>query len=153
MNCPGCGAVVTAEDKFCPSCGKPLGSPTCPKCNSAVSGRARFCTKCGYDLKGDSGITPQPMAKSAPSQPGIASDLKDLVPGEAVFKDTGFFPITFQKNLFGSTNGKLYLTSRRLVFKAGMLQGIRGVYVAGYSFPIPRMGKRGRNISPSPWRR
>ena len=142
MNCPGCGAVVTAEDKFCPSCGKPVGSPTCPKCNCAVSGRARFCTKCGYDLKGDSGIAPQPMAKSAPSQPGIASDLKDLVPGEAVFKDTGFFPITFQKNLFGSTNGKLYLTSRRLVFKAGMLQGIRGVYVGGIFIPNPKDGEK-----------
>ena len=141
MNCPACGTVVTSEDKFCPSCGKPAGSPACPKCNYAVTSQARFCTKCGYNLKGVSETKTPSKAERTTPKPGIASELKDLSQGEVVTRDTGFFPITFQKSWASSTNGKLYLTSRRLVFKAVLLQGIGGVYVpaaGGVFIPNPR---------------
>lgn len=49
--------------------------------------------------------------------------------------DTGFFPITYVKNFASSTNGKLYLTNRRLVFKAGKLQGVGGVAAGGIFVP------------------
>jgi len=142
MNCPACGTVVTSEDKFCPSCGKPAGSPACPKCNYAVTSQARFCTKCGYNLKGVSETKTPSKAERTTPKPGIASELKDLSQGEVVTRDTGFFPITFQKSWASSTNGKLYLTSRRLVFKAGMLQGIRGVYVGGVFIANPKDGEK-----------
>ena len=42
--------------------------------------------------------------------------------------DTGFFPITYVKNMMTSINGKLYLTNNRLVFKAAKLQGDAGMF-------------------------
>jgi len=63
--------------------------------------------------------------------------LKDLAPGEVVLMDSGVFPISYVKNVMSSTNGKLYLTSQRLVFKAGALQGVGGVYAGGVFIPNP----------------
>jgi hypothetical protein len=64
-------------------------------------------------------MTPPPAASA-----GIASDLRDLSPGETVLMDTGHFPISYIKNVITSINGKLYLTNMRLVFKAVALQAV-----------------------------
>jgi hypothetical protein len=49
--------------------------------------------------------------------------------------DTGMFPISYIKNMMTSINGKLNLTSSRLVFKAGALQGVGGVAAGGLFIP------------------
>ena len=60
--CPGCGAVVNIDAKFCPSCGakmpaskqpEPEEAPEapraeyCPGCGALKQGEARFCAVCG----------------------------------------------------------------------------------------------------------
>ena len=60
--CPGCGAVVNIDAKFCPSCGAkmPESKPEepedtqkapraeyCPGCGALRQGDARFCAVCG----------------------------------------------------------------------------------------------------------
>jgi hypothetical protein len=108
----------------------------CSNCGAQIQDGARFCANCGQELKSTSppasSIPPQPAAK-IPA--GIASDLKDLAPGEVVLMDTGTFPISYVKNLMTSVNGKLYLTNLRLVFKASALQGVGGVSTGGIFVP------------------
>jgi hypothetical protein len=65
---------------------------------------------------------------------GIASDLKDQAPGEAVLMDSGRFPVSYVKNVMSSINGKLYLTNQRLVFKAGKLQSDAGMFGGDAAF-------------------
>ncbi|MDD4859521.1 MAG: zinc ribbon domain-containing protein [Dehalococcoidales bacterium] len=130
MFCPNCGSEVQAGNKFCSRCGAPVASPNCPGCGSPVKSDAAFCPNCGFNLKG--------MARApalSPAQPGIATDLRDLAPGEVVLMDTGIFPISYIKNIMSSVNGKLYLTSQRIVFKAGKLQGVGGVSSGGMFIP------------------
>jgi len=143
MNCPNCGAVVPKSYKFCAGCGAPVTPGACPNCGLTLSPDPNLCQNCGYDLKGQGQTTQKPE----PAPMGITSDLKDLTYGEVVLKDTGHFPITYVKGLASSINGKLYLTSHRLVFKASKLQGVGGVYlpVAGGVFlPNPDDAKKSR---------
>lgn len=55
--CPGCGAELNRDDRFCPACGRKVSqnisvdnSSICPRCGNAVSAGQRFCVKCGYSL-------------------------------------------------------------------------------------------------------
>jgi RNA polymerase subunit RPABC4/transcription elongation factor Spt4 len=53
MKCQKCGAPVTANNKFCPSCGAMVVQQTamhCPNCGSSVTGDVRFCPGCGAQL-------------------------------------------------------------------------------------------------------
>lgn len=135
MFCPNCGKEVQNEHKFCQSCGKAVAPPACSSCGSPVKPDAIFCPNCGRNLKSaETTVAPPPPLPPAASA-GIASDLKDIQPGEVVLMDTGHFPITYVKNLMTSINGKLYLTNRRLVFKAGALQGVGGVAAGGLFVP------------------
>jgi len=48
--CPGCGAPVKPDDRFCVRCGATLigvQKPTCPACGAALSEDDQFCRKCG----------------------------------------------------------------------------------------------------------
>jgi hypothetical protein len=56
------------------------------------------------------------------------------MPGEVTIKDARFFPITYIDGL-ASTNGKLTVTNLRLLFKAGKLQPVGGMYVVGIFIP------------------
>jgi ribosomal protein L40E len=66
LTCPHCGAAVSANARFCRTCGKALelarqapleplsppaaaapSQPTCPHCGAAISPTARFCRACG----------------------------------------------------------------------------------------------------------
>ena len=48
--CPACGKSVPANSKFCPECGKPIGSQFCPECGAKVGTGAKFCPECGKKL-------------------------------------------------------------------------------------------------------
>jgi len=51
--CPKCSAMVPAGNRFCPSCGAPMGAapaaggPPCPKCGQPVPAGVKFCPNCG----------------------------------------------------------------------------------------------------------
>lgn len=52
--CVACGAVMSADAKFCPECGKKAetaGSAACPKCGASVSAGAKFCPECGAPMQ------------------------------------------------------------------------------------------------------
>jgi class 3 adenylate cyclase/tetratricopeptide (TPR) repeat protein len=49
--CATCGATVSADARFCPTCGSALGR-TCPTCGEPVAVDARFCQSCGSPLEG-----------------------------------------------------------------------------------------------------
>ena len=74
--CPGCGAVVNIDAKFCPSCGakmpeaEPEEAPEapraeyCPGCGALRQGDARFCAVCGQpfgpaEAKGEDAPKPE----------------------------------------------------------------------------------------------
>lgn len=134
MNCTKCGAALQPGSKFCASCGAAVAPGFCPNCGQTQPTEANFCKSCGYALRGNTKSS-EPTTTPA----NIPSDMKDLSPGEVVLMDTGHFPITYVKNIMSSTNGKLYLTNRRLVFKAGKLQGVGGVSpTPGLFIPNPK---------------
>ena len=58
--------------------------------------------------------------------------MEGLQPGEALIKDSGMFPVAWNKSTFSTVNGKLILTNQRLVFAAGRFQnpieGLRGAH-------------------------
>src|SRR5438094_424301 len=56
--CEQCGRENAPGQRFCGSCGAPLGS-TCPACGTANPSDFRFCGGCGADL------TPLPPASHA----------------------------------------------------------------------------------------
>ncbi len=62
IKCPFCGAAITANTKFCPSCGKEIPRaalpppapqlPTvCPNCGAKIPEGAKFCPQCGEEIK------------------------------------------------------------------------------------------------------
>src|SRR5271156_2004473 len=50
VRCGQCGASSGAADRFCGTCGAPLGA--CPSCSEHVVPGARFCRACGFELSG-----------------------------------------------------------------------------------------------------
>lgn len=66
--------------------------------------------------------------------------MSGLSPGEHVIKDTGMLPVTWTKGTFSNVNGKLILTSRRLIFTAGNFQDIisavRGAHKDRVEIPL-----------------
>lgn len=52
FKCPQCGAAVTAQFNFCPSCKFNL-RPNCPECRLALRAGGRFCPHCGFSLHSD----------------------------------------------------------------------------------------------------
>src|SRR5579859_4670662 len=50
VRCGQCGASSGAADRFCGSCGAPLGG--CPSCGEQVVPGDRFCRACGFMLSG-----------------------------------------------------------------------------------------------------
>jgi hypothetical protein len=149
MHCVNCGAEIQGGNKFCANCGKPVGEAACEACGTPLKPGVNFCPGCGKSVAApaQTASAPPPRAQSAPyaaPQAGIATDLRDLAPGEVVLMDTGTFPISYIKNLMTSINGKLYLTSHRIVFKAGALQGVGGVAVGGLFIPNPADANKSR---------
>ena len=47
MNCPSCGAPVSADATQCEHCGARLQSVACPSCFGMVFAGAKFCSHCG----------------------------------------------------------------------------------------------------------
>lgn len=48
--CPSCGGDVPTGAKFCPECGKAVGTRFCTECGAKISGSAKFCPECGKKL-------------------------------------------------------------------------------------------------------
>src|ERR1700730_9600901 len=48
VRCGQCGASSGAADRFCGTCGAPLGG--CPSCGEPVVPGDRFCRACGFEL-------------------------------------------------------------------------------------------------------
>lgn len=81
--CPGCGAVMAREARFCSSCGKrlpedapetdpedPADAEYCPDCGAQRGPNDRFCTVCGKSFEA-----------SAPSE---SEDEVEIVEAEAI---------------------------------------------------------------------
>jgi RNA polymerase subunit RPABC4/transcription elongation factor Spt4 len=47
LSCEGCGALISAETKFCPHCGRTAQGRRCLSCNSVLSRDMQFCPTCG----------------------------------------------------------------------------------------------------------
>jgi membrane protease subunit (stomatin/prohibitin family) len=69
--CPKCGAMVPSGNRFCPSCGNPMGGPApaaqgppCPKCGQPTQVGLKFCPNCGASLA----PAPAPAPAAAPSR-------------------------------------------------------------------------------------
>jgi membrane protease subunit (stomatin/prohibitin family) len=71
--CPKCSALVPAGNRFCPSCGNPMGGPApaaaqgppCPKCGQPTTIGVKFCPNCGASL-----APPAPKMCAKCGQPG-----------------------------------------------------------------------------------
>ena len=57
QQCSKCGTLVPAGNRFCPSCGNPMGAapaaaggPPCPKCGQPTPSGVKFCPNCGASL-------------------------------------------------------------------------------------------------------
>jgi membrane protease subunit (stomatin/prohibitin family) len=57
IQCSKCGAMVPSGNRFCPSCGNPMGGPAappqgppCPKCGQPTQVGVKFCPNCGASL-------------------------------------------------------------------------------------------------------
>jgi len=53
--CPKCNALVPAGNRFCPSCGAPVGAGAaatvpCPKCGQMAPTGTKFCPSCGASM-------------------------------------------------------------------------------------------------------
>ena len=55
--CPACGSVVSAEARFCPSCGERLPEPE-PEKAPEPEEKTGFCSGCGAQLEKDSAFCP-----------------------------------------------------------------------------------------------
>ncbi|MGH3152418.1 MAG: AAA family ATPase, partial [Streptosporangiaceae bacterium] len=60
MRCGQCGASLGAADRFCGTCGAPLGG--CPTCGEQVVRGDRFCRGCGFELSVPGTAKPPPPA-------------------------------------------------------------------------------------------
>lgn len=79
MKCPGCGAEIAKDSKFCNVCGTvipeqatdvvPDGYVKCTACGNAVKSDMRFCTKCGAPMTKQPTPTPTPTPIPTPVNP------------------------------------------------------------------------------------
>ena len=55
LKCPGCGAKVEEDVKFCPECGQKMESGEeeieCPGCKAKIPADAKFCPECGMKMQ------------------------------------------------------------------------------------------------------
>lgn len=84
MNCPKCNAVLSANSKFCTSCGTKIeiqpeakteiiapvqqNTSVCIKCGAPLKAGAKFCTKCGSSQNVQSAQPPM-RSTQVPAQP------------------------------------------------------------------------------------
>lgn len=67
--CPNCGEVAPAENKFCPKCGAPLPEETigagylCPKCGKQNVPGTTYCVECGTILPAVEAANAKQLAK------------------------------------------------------------------------------------------
>src|SRR5947209_15463537 len=67
MTCDTCGAQNRDDQRFCTTCGAPLGR-RCPNCSTAVEPGQRFCGQCGTPLTAPGAAAPAgPAAPAAPA--------------------------------------------------------------------------------------
>lgn len=50
MNCPGCGAPVSADSTQCQYCHSRLAAVACPSCFGMIFAGAKFCSHCGASI-------------------------------------------------------------------------------------------------------
>ncbi|WP_246999511.1 zinc ribbon domain-containing protein [Halosolutus gelatinilyticus] len=56
LDCPNCGATVSEDVAYCPSCGRDVeaepvvDTDVCPECDAVVGDDARYCRACGAKL-------------------------------------------------------------------------------------------------------
>jgi len=51
LNCPSCGATVTADETRCRYCGTRLAKVACPNCFGMMFVGSKFCAHCGVTLQ------------------------------------------------------------------------------------------------------
>lgn len=69
--CPECRSPVTANQRFCPSCGHELPKPAasskrfCHMCGEPLLPNARFCAGCGMSMSSDASVSSQQQNPAA----------------------------------------------------------------------------------------
>ncbi|MCK4474748.1 50S ribosomal protein L32, partial [Candidatus Bathyarchaeota archaeon] len=104
QTCPSCGAEITPELVYCPTCGQRIiVKRTCPSCGYENPADAKFCAKCGSQLE----IEAKPLEKPAPTPAALP------LPGEeipAVEKVLGGIEVSKGETYYG-----LYFTPNRVI--------------------------------------
>jgi len=90
VRCPACGVPGPAAS-FCNSCGAPLGAQPCPGCGAEVQADSRFCGKCGTLARGGPAGVPPRRRPLAPMAVGGAA-LLGIVLVALVWKEGGQAP-------------------------------------------------------------
>lgn len=65
MKCKNCGAEISSDMKFCPSCGK-ANESVCPNCGRQIEDGGKFCIECGASIEDQSSkATSEAVANAA----------------------------------------------------------------------------------------
>jgi len=121
QTCPSCGAEITPEVVYCPTCGQRIiVKRTCPSCGYENPADAKFCAKCGSQLE----IEAKPLEKPAPTPAALP------LPGEeipAVEKVLGGIEVSKGGTYYG-----LYFTPNRvIVAKTGGFPWLWAILLVG----------------------
>lgn len=125
QTCPSCGAEITPEVVYCPTCGQRIMvKRTCPSCGYENPADAKFCAKCGSQLE----IEAKPLEKPAPTPAALPPPgeeipaVEKVLGGIEVAKGTTYYGLYFTPNraIVAKTGGFPWLWAILLV---GLLLG------------------------------
>jgi len=113
--CASCGTVLKDEAQFCPNCGQAVAAeirpdPVCSSCGEKIIQGNKFCIKCGTAV--DTSSVP-----NIPPPTSINQDEPENILLKAMVTAEQEYP-------YGTNNGNLIITNKRVVFKSSRLLNV-----------------------------